>query len=330
MSYTSEVLADSPSVYWRCGESSGNLADSGSVGIAGVVSGTTVTRAVTGLVGDADKAIGLSGGKVEGTPSSSLTGAHTIEIVIQPSGFTGIKIAGSRNTEYGFDISLTATSITAVIGNGTSFITTSASATASFSTGVTYHLALVVTTTGWEWFRNGSSIGSGSFSSATPLVYDTSHHIILGDNGRAEGYVPGVYDEFAIYPTALSSSRIAAHYAAMSNDMLITIPAATATAAMVAPAVSISTGDLTISVPAATATAAMLPPSLRLTSYFTAYTLDDNASQALNIGIELSASLEVDAVPTAEPPGYAAATVRARRLSLVLPTPTLDSRGRPT
>lgn len=66
-----------------------------------------------------------------------------------------------------------------------------------------------------------------------------------------------------------------------------------------------------------------------MTVHFTAYDADANHSQALNIGVEMSATLRID-LPAELPSLYSDSQIRARRLSLVMPTPTLDSRGRPT
>lgn len=66
-----------------------------------------------------------------------------------------------------------------------------------------------------------------------------------------------------------------------------------------------------------------------MTVHFTAYTADANHSQALNIGVGLEAVLRTDPPPVL-PSHFTDSQVRARRLSLIMPTPTLDSRGRPT
>lgn len=46
--------------------------------------------------------------------------------------------------------------------------------------------------------------------------------------------------------------------------------------------------------------------------------------------VTVSVAIIYDAPVTPPPSTYTAAQVRARRLSLIMPTPTLDSRGRPT
>lgn len=58
--YATDVLADSPKVYWRAGEPSGNALDSSVNAHPGTVTGTT--RAVAGAIRDADKAIQFNGG----------------------------------------------------------------------------------------------------------------------------------------------------------------------------------------------------------------------------------------------------------------------------
>lgn len=69
--------------------------------------------------------------------------------------------------------------------------------------------------------------------------------------------------------------------------------------------------------------------AVRLYHRLPAYDLDSNNSQALNIPIQLSGVLLTNPAATV-PSRYVEAKIRARRLSLVMPTPTLDSNGRPT
>jgi hypothetical protein len=66
-----------------------------------------------------------------------------------------------------------------------------------------------------------------------------------------------------------------------------------------------------------------------MTVHFSAYMGDANSSQALNLDLDMSAVLRVDP-PTYLPSAFTDPQIRARRLSLIMPTPTLDSRGRPT
>lgn len=69
--------------------------------------------------------------------------------------------------------------------------------------------------------------------------------------------------------------------------------------------------------------------TVRLYHRLLAYDLDSNSSQALNIPVQISGVLVTDPVPVV-PSRHVEAKIRARRLSLVMPTPTLDSNGRPT
>lgn len=116
------------------------------------------------------------------------------------------------------------------------------------------------------------------------------------------------------------------------SSITIAVPGPFAvTAAMKVPTVSLTPGDVIIAVPAPFhVTAAMHAPTVKLNAKFAPYTLDDNDSQALNIGVDLSARLEANPKPVAPPAGLTEDSVRLLRVSPVMPTPTLDSNGRPT
>lgn len=53
-------------------------------------------------------------------------------------------------------------------------------------------------------------------------------------------------------------------------------------------------------------------------------------SVTVEVPVALSVAIIYDPPVTAPPSLWTEAQVRARRLSLIMPTPTLDSRGRPT
>ena len=63
MAYVDDVQADSPKIYWRVGEASGNAVDWSAFLHTGAVTGTT--RAVAGAIRDPDKAIRFGGGVTE-------------------------------------------------------------------------------------------------------------------------------------------------------------------------------------------------------------------------------------------------------------------------
>lgn len=111
------------------------------------------------------------------------------------------------------------------------------------------------------------------------------------------------------------------------GTLAVTAPAASATASMTAPAVMLG---VRVVAPSAAATASMTAPRVRLTPLFGAYDLDANSSQALNVRVTMDATLVGDPLPSALPSHFTDPQIRARRLSLVMPAPSLDSRGRPT
>ena len=212
MTYASEVLADSPLIYWRLGESSGTVAaDASGHGNAGTyTNGPTLGTA--GLVaGDSDTAVTFDG--VDDSVRSTLTfgsmlSAFTAEAIIKPSVISnGPFVIGLADDTIDLSINIDG-SLFGIAGAG-SF----QSAAGLIVTGTTYHLALV-----WDGistatiYRNGVSVATGTGNTATPGGVG----FWAGDDAVSDPF-SGVIDEVAYYTTALSTARILAHYNAMAS-----------------------------------------------------------------------------------------------------------------
>lgn len=340
MSYTSEVLADSPIVYYRLGESSGTtMADSsGNSRDGAYVNSPNLSQ--TGLVDDSNTAAQFVAGSSDyatsvNDSSVQLTNAMIEVLIKQPSNDVLMRDATSSN---GWFISTSGSSIQIRIG-GTTYTTTVNRSV--LQDGLDHHVV---------WGADASTVylyidGTLSWSTTrTPTGSDSVAPWYLAKNGLTSQYAGATFDEWAIY-SSLSGARIAVHAAAASST-LIDAPAATATAsaptAGMGQAINADTATATadapsataaivtgIDAPAATATVAAPVPDVLNGHRFAAYDLDDNSSQALNVPVELYAVLTQHVLPEAPPTGLTEASVRVRRLSLVMPTPTLDSRKRP-
>jgi hypothetical protein len=218
--YRSDVLSDGPAAYWRLGEASGTVAAT-EVGTSSGTYQNGVTLGQPGaLLGDADTAASFDGvNDIVSVPHSSslnaTTGA-TIEAWVKRS-----KSGAWQN-------------ILAKPGNGA-------------AAAQNYALWLNTTNQPVAIFGNGSS----SVSAYAPAIDTNWHHIVATyDNATARVYVDGVLkvstnssvqltansqplligrttdnlrifggtlDEVAVYPTALSATRIQAHYTAATS-----------------------------------------------------------------------------------------------------------------
>lgn len=221
-SLASEILADSPLGYWRLGESSGLTAfDS-----FGLNDGTysNATLGLPGaLVGDANTAVDF-----EPTNDSRVTIANpatfdfsgttpfTLEAWINLRGLpaSAARLFTNRRTPasggaagYGFGIVGTNTLRFTAYGIVDANLTVG-----TFATNQWYHLACVRSGTTVQFYLNGLPVGSpiavsSIAASGQPLQLGRNPQVDLG-----EEEVQGRIDEAVVFNSALSASRIAAHY----------------------------------------------------------------------------------------------------------------------
>jgi hypothetical protein len=193
--------------YWKL---DGNSNDS-----VGTANGTDTNISYSaGKIGNAANANGAAPNIV--LPyNTSITGFFAISGWIKPADTTNRAFFSTRQpTDYGVDMQLNSsnTILHADIGTGSSWITTNADATIpALSTGIWYHVALVVTKTSWTWYLNGTSVGSGTYGSSVPLLTDSNHTPRLF-NVRDTAYWTGSQDEFAIFNVELAINDVAKIY----------------------------------------------------------------------------------------------------------------------
>lgn len=215
--YLSEVLADAPIMYWRCGEASGTtLVDASGNGYDAALLGSYSLGTAGLLTSDSDTAITFTNGRAQQATPPTISGSYTIEMIVTPqSSFAGGVVCGSRQpTDCGMQLVISSTGTQAAFGNGSGWITTSASTSGSHFLNTRYHLVFEVddATHTWTTYVDGVAEGSGSYS-GTAVLTDGTHDFYFGDNGRNDGYSqPGIYDEVAVYDYALGAIRVAAHY----------------------------------------------------------------------------------------------------------------------
>lgn len=217
--YESNVLNDSPLAYYRFGDASGSMtaADIGGRGYTGNLYGG-VTPGVSGaLAASTDTAMQFDGStgyvQLPGGVNSANWQAITLEAWIKPTNasFSGFAtIAGNDNpvsTNNGVLFGLTNSIVTLYVGMGTAYY--AASASISLVSGTWYHLVAKYNGSNLVLCINGAQVKVQS--GASGLIATASGPITIGNA------FPGVIDEPAIYPAALATPRIAAHYAAGTN-----------------------------------------------------------------------------------------------------------------
>ena len=267
MSYSSEVLADSPLAYWKLDETSGSVAaDSSGNGRDAAYGGGNTLGATSLLTDGTGHALGLTANTSNGVSiaaaswmsvtaltaealvnfTSSVDGSNGDAIVDQYGG-GGFRWLLWRNTTGKAALQLT---------NGTTFYNVASTTTLSLNT--TYHVAGTWDGSNIRIYLNGSLENTTATTGTLPA---SSQVLAIGAYSNSSSTAPGgSIDEVAIYGTALSGTRIAAHYTAATSapaDATVTAVAATATASTLAPALS---AGWSVAAVAATASATALPP----------------------------------------------------------------------
>lgn len=215
MSYSLEVLADSPGAYWRMNEASGQPQDSSGNGNHTVgVSGTPI-YSQPGLISDPSaRSIRLEAASVEyfwAADSATLSYADTFTLE------AWVKRASLSAAEEGLVVRLSqgggmylepantlmiAKSEVAVIANSTTTIADTTNA---------HHVVVTKNGATTKLYIDGVD-RTGAVTDATCV--DNDQNVWIGIEGPGYASFDGYISEVAVYPTALSAARIQAHYVA--------------------------------------------------------------------------------------------------------------------
>ncbi len=204
--------------YWKMDEGTGtSLTDaSGSGFTATTANGPSFTTTVPGATYSGADPGSLSFTAASNqfasySPSTTVSGSFSVSVWARPTAATAaIGFLGTRTgSDQSFDMKFqNGNQIHGDIGNGASWITTAADASFSYSVNTWYHIVYVVTPTTYTIYANGSSVGSGSYASSTPLLYDSTHNILIAKTVPSSEYFDGQLDDLRIYNRALSSGEV--------------------------------------------------------------------------------------------------------------------------
>jgi hypothetical protein len=221
--YRAEVLTDTPTAYWRLGEASGTTAADEKATYPGTYANTPTLAQAGALNGDADTSVSFDGTAVEYVSrayNAALNPAQfTVEAWAKPNGGGAGNWRGVAGTWYdngagtirGYGIWLSNAGAWLAATNGSSV--TGPAATMNTWT----HLAMTYDGTAIRLYVNGSLAAS----QATGYTANTSGPFVIGafnyparPSGGWDDEYYGQIDEVALYSTALSATRIQAHYEA--------------------------------------------------------------------------------------------------------------------
>jgi hypothetical protein len=222
-SYRDEVIADNPVAYWRLGETSGTTLVEDGGNYSGSYTGSPTLNSAGAVAGNAAAAFNGSSQYAEVAYSENLNpSVFSVEAWAYPTGGAGNfrAVLSSRNVQSG-PLILSGFIIYASDSNKWQFWLGAGSAWSrpdgpSVSLNEWVHLVGTFDGTAQRLYVNGvlQATATPSFitNAARPL------RIAAGLNeGSPDFYFPGSIDEVAIYNTALSAARIAAHYDARNT-----------------------------------------------------------------------------------------------------------------
>jgi Concanavalin A-like lectin/glucanases superfamily len=212
--YKDLVLADTPVAYWRLGEAAGTLAAEGIRGRHGTYTNGPTLAQAGAVNGDANTAVGFNGSSqyVSVPYESALNPASvTLEAWAKPTGGAGTArtVLAAQDTNKGYLLGIgTDDKWRFTIGTGaaTTVVTGSTVTLSSWA-----HLVATYNGTTATLYVNGISAGSA----AATVSVNTTRPLGIGASdagGSWGGYFPGSIDEVALYPSALSQTRVQAHY----------------------------------------------------------------------------------------------------------------------
>jgi RHS repeat-associated protein len=216
--YATVVMADTPSAYWRLGESSGTAAtDSSGNGRTGTYSGGFTLGQAGAIAGDADKAASFDGvnGQVSVPDDTTmrLNASWSIEFWAKqnslPGSFPGILGKGDSTTANGYIIYYDSTGKLSFKRNNLETTTT----TGQMHTDALHHYAVTYDGTNLRWYVDGI------LNSTTARSYPTNAGTNALTLAKADQYGSETLDEVSFYASALSTNQVAQHYSAGSQGL---------------------------------------------------------------------------------------------------------------
>jgi hypothetical protein len=221
MSYSAEVLADSPLAYYRLGDASGTtMTDSSGNGRHGTYFNSPTLGATGLLLGDSDTAVELSGSlQYMSVPDDNAydgLSAFTITARIKLTSVTGVRMIVSRDDSTtgggrSFQFRMNGNKLEFVkIAGG---VVTVAGGT-SLSTGVEYSVAARFDGSTAKVYVDGVQDGTGTMTGTLGTVTELLRLGASRSSGGTVNFFSGTLDEVALFASALSPTRIAAHHAA--------------------------------------------------------------------------------------------------------------------
>ena len=211
--YLSTVLADQPIAYWRLGEASGTTAaDASGHNISGTYSGGVTLGQPGALSSDPNTAALFNGStgvvNIADSAATRLNGAFTIEFWGKQKTFVnswpGLMMKGASATANGYLIWYSSNGALHFKRNNVDIATP----TGVFTSAAWHHYDVSYDGTTLSWYVDGKPVASRA------VTFPANAGTAPLQLGRGDQYGNEYLDEVALYATALTATRVSAHYAA--------------------------------------------------------------------------------------------------------------------
>jgi len=158
--------------------------------------------------------------RINGNPTVVAPFTVSVWASVLDNGLRGF-IGTRAPNEFSFDAKLYyGNRIHGDIGNGTTWMTTSADVLFNYSLSTWYNIGYVVTQSGYAIYINGNATATNSFPANNPIFSDANHVIAIGA-ASVRGLEPfyGFIAQALIYSRALSDSEIQYNYQNPDNPI---------------------------------------------------------------------------------------------------------------
>lgn len=209
MSYSSEVLSDSPAMYLRLGESSGtNANDETANNNDGTYQNTPTLGATGPLHNDANTAVTLNGSTQYITVADHATldtaDVMTVEFWLKTASVGVVRVADKGTNAYVIKVD---TGFMLLQKEGVASI---AASTVAVNDDAWHHVAVAKNAATTNIYVDGVD-RTGAVTDQT--LASNATNLAVGSNpGGSADFFPGSVDEVAVYPTALTAARVLAHF----------------------------------------------------------------------------------------------------------------------
>ncbi|MDQ1684890.1 MAG: hypothetical protein QOC82_1627 [Frankiaceae bacterium] len=210
--YASTVLADDPVAYFRLGETSGTTAADASQHTTGTYSGGVALGQPGALHSDSNPAALFNGSTglvtVRDSAALRLNGAFTVEFWAKLKSFMnsypGLMVKGPSATANGYLIWYSSNGTLHFKRNNVDVATPAG----VFTTTAYHHYAVSYDGTTLRWYVDGKAVASRA------VTYPANNGTDPLQLGRGDNYGNQFLDEVAFYPSALTPTRVGAHFTA--------------------------------------------------------------------------------------------------------------------